>query len=198
PAQKWIDVADSEKGISLLNDSKYGHDVRKNVMRLSLLRSSYSPDHEPDLGIHRFSYSLVPHAGNWQDAHTAQKALDFNLPLRAVTSIPRDGNWPCQKSFLKIAAENIIVSALKKAEDSSDLILRCYEVYGKPAATSCECGFDIIGATETDMIERDIDASSIPVSGNRFPLSFTPFEIKTIRLKRPKFTWPIHHGFIPV
>ena len=167
-------------------------------MRLSLLRSSFSPDHEPDLGIHRFSYSLVPHAGNWQEAHTAQKALDFNLPFRAVTSIPRNGDWPCEKSFLTIAAENIIVSALKKAEDNFDLILRCYEIHGKAVTTTGKCGFEITEAIETDMIERDIKTSSIPVADNQFTLSFTPFEIKTIRLKRPKFEWPVHHSFIPV
>jgi hypothetical protein len=49
-AQKWVDLSEGDYGVSLLNDCKYGHDIRDNVMRLSLLRSPTSPDPEADQG----------------------------------------------------------------------------------------------------------------------------------------------------
>ncbi|UCC62567.1 MAG: alpha-mannosidase, partial [Anaerolineae bacterium] len=59
-AQKWVDLSEGDYGVSLLNDCKYGHDVRDNVMRIGLLRSPTDPDPEADQGEHRFAYSLLP------------------------------------------------------------------------------------------------------------------------------------------
>ncbi|MBZ0302528.1 MAG: alpha-mannosidase, partial [Anaerolineae bacterium] len=64
-AQKWMDLSEGDYGVSLMNDCKYGHDVRGNVMRISLLRAPTNPDPEADQGEHRFAYSLLPHAGRW-------------------------------------------------------------------------------------------------------------------------------------
>ena len=60
-AQKWVDLSEGDYGVSVLNDCKYGHDVRDNVIRISLLRSPTLPDPEADQGSHRFAYSLRPH-----------------------------------------------------------------------------------------------------------------------------------------
>ncbi|UCE44150.1 MAG: alpha-mannosidase, partial [Candidatus Bathyarchaeota archaeon] len=51
PALRWVDLSDREYGLSLLNDSKYGFDVRGNTVRMTLVRTSYSPDPRPDQGI---------------------------------------------------------------------------------------------------------------------------------------------------
>ena len=62
-AQKWVDLSEGGYGVALLNDCKYGHDIRDNVIRISLLRAPTRPDPEADQGEHRFAYSLYPHAG---------------------------------------------------------------------------------------------------------------------------------------
>ncbi len=79
-AHKWVDLSEGGYGVSLLNDCKYGHDIRDNVMRLSLLRAPTSPDPEADQGEHRFTYSLLPHAGGWE-AGTAAEAYRLNDPV---------------------------------------------------------------------------------------------------------------------
>ena len=79
-AQKWADLSEGGYGVSLLNDCKYGHDIHGNVMRLSLLRSPTYPDPEADQGEHRFTYSLLPHAGGWE-AGTVAEAYALNDPL---------------------------------------------------------------------------------------------------------------------
>ena len=66
-AQKWVDLSEGDYGISVLNDCKYGHDIRDNVVRISLLRGATSPDPIADIGEHRFAYSLRPHAGSWDE-----------------------------------------------------------------------------------------------------------------------------------
>src|SRR5207245_9256518 len=66
---------------SLLNDSKYGHDVHDNVVRLTLLKSGVFPDTHADEGLHRFTYSLLPHAGDWREAQSVRRAYELNVPL---------------------------------------------------------------------------------------------------------------------
>lgn len=52
-AHKWMVLSEYNRGVAILNDCKYGHSCEGNVMRLSLLRSSKSPDDEADMGDHK-------------------------------------------------------------------------------------------------------------------------------------------------
>ncbi len=78
-AQKWVDLSEGDYGVSVLNDGKYGHDIRDNVVRISLLRSPTSPDPLADQGQHTFTYSVFPHTGNW-DERTIGAAYALNDP----------------------------------------------------------------------------------------------------------------------
>ena len=92
PALRWADVSEREggtavrptAGLSLLNNCKYGHQAHGNTLGLTLVRASYEPDVNPDEGLHRFTYSLYPHAGDWQEAATVNQAAGLNQPLLAV------------------------------------------------------------------------------------------------------------------
>ncbi len=80
---RWADLSESGYGVALLNDGKYGYDVRGHVMRLSLLRAPAYPDPEADQGEHRFAYALLPHAGPFYEEVVAE-AESFNLPITIV------------------------------------------------------------------------------------------------------------------
>jgi alpha-mannosidase len=64
PAMRWADLGDGKHGLSLINQTKYGYDAVGNLLRLSLLRSSTSPDPEADQGHHEFRYAIYPHDGS--------------------------------------------------------------------------------------------------------------------------------------
>ena len=89
--QRWADLSEGDYGVSLLNDCKYGHDVKDNVLRLTLLKSSTAPDPKADEGHHLFTYSLYPHAGNWRNG-TVRQGYELNYPL---LSAPTDGAGTC-------------------------------------------------------------------------------------------------------
>lgn len=72
PAHKWADLSEGGYGVSLLNDSKYGYDIKDLVMRLTLLKSAIYPNEEADKEIHEFVYSLYPHKGDWKDGNTVK------------------------------------------------------------------------------------------------------------------------------
>ena len=75
-------MSDPNYGISLLNDSRYGDDVKDNIIRLSVLRSPNSPAFATDeRGVHSLRYSLYPHSGTWQEAEVTQRGHELNYPL---------------------------------------------------------------------------------------------------------------------
>ena len=91
-AQKWVDLSEGDLGVALLNDGKYGHDINGNVMRMSLLRAPKAPDPECDMGIHRFSYVLLPHFGPYNYADVVHAAYAHNAPLRYAFIEPTNGS----------------------------------------------------------------------------------------------------------
>jgi alpha-mannosidase len=179
--QKWIDLSDSNYGLSVLNDCKYGFDVKDNTMRVSLLRASQKPDPDPDQGIHEMTYSLYPHKGDWRAAGTARKGYELNEPLIARVATAHSGALPASKSFVSVSPANIITTALKKAEDDDNLILRFYEANGRPGEAIVQTSLPVRYYAETDLMERQF-GDKIPIHGGRFRVKVGKSEIKTYKL----------------
>ena len=148
PGQSWIDLSGEARaagvpyGLSLLNDGKYSFSVTDRDMRMTVLRSPIYAHHDPavpepgepysfiDQGIQRFSYTLLPHAGGWAQAGTVRRAAELNCRPIALAETYHAGTLPQRDSYLVAEPENIVVSAVKRAEEGDDLIVRCYEASG--------------------------------------------------------------------
>jgi alpha-mannosidase len=180
PAQRWADISDSTHGFSLLNDCKYGYDAKGNVLRLSLLRSPEYPDPHADEGHHEFTYSLYPHGGNWKDALTIRQGYQLNYKLVAFSTENHAGKLAPEHSFVEVPEDNVIVSAVKKAEDQNALIIRLYEWAGKRGETTIKLPPGAESASETDLMEKP--TSSVSVSNNEVRLPIKPYEIKTLEV----------------
>lgn len=133
PAQRWADLSQDDYGVSLLNRSKYGYDVKGNVMRLSLLRSPKWPDPTADRGKHSMEYALYPHKGRLDKALVTRKGYEYNNPLIAVATGRHKGKLPLQHSFVQLQPANLILTTIKKAEDSAAWILQWYDAAGEDA-----------------------------------------------------------------
>jgi alpha-mannosidase len=127
-AHRFIDLSEPGFGVALLNTAKYGHNVRDNVLGMSLLRSPIYPDPLTDEGQQRFTYALYPHAGEWHDGGVREEAEDLNQPLlaRGVTGLALGTHTPISVSGIAAA-----LSGLKPAEDGAGLIVRVYEPTGR-------------------------------------------------------------------
>ncbi|OME90803.1 MULTISPECIES: alpha-mannosidase [Paenibacillus] len=185
-AHQWIDLSEPDYGVSLLNDCKYGHRAINNVLDLHLLRSSSYPDPVADRAEHKFTYSLYPHQGNHVQAEIYRRGNELNIPLRMISSsslpdMPED-KLPHTKAFLQPDHPHIMVESVKKAEDSNDIIVRLYETSGTQVKANLHIGLDASEAWTTDLMENII--SPLPIDKkSEIALSFTPFEIITLRLK---------------
>jgi alpha-mannosidase len=181
PAQQWADLGDGKHGLSLINDSKFGYDAAGNTLRLTLLRSPKWPDPDADMGHQHFEYALYPHAGTWKDAMTVHHGFEYNYPLTAVVTTAHTGTLPGSHSFASVAPENVVLTAVKKAEDAKGLIFRVYEWAGKDAAVEFHVPPGATGATVTNMQETP-EGSALTVTGDVVKAPIHPYEILTVRV----------------
>jgi alpha-mannosidase len=181
PALRWADLSDTHAGVSILNDSKYGYDTKGNVIRLSLLRSPEWPDPHADEGHHEFTYAIYPHAGGWSEAGTMQRGYELNNRLIAVATFHHPGALPAEHSFLTIQPANVIVAALKKAEDSSALILRFYEFTGKETQVRITPPEGVTQALTVNLMEKN--ASPLEMKDGTVIVPTHPYEIQTVELR---------------
>ena len=183
PAQRWADISDSRHGFSLLNDCKYGYDGKGNVLRLSLLRSPEWPDPHADEGHHEFTYSLYPHTGRWKDALTIRRGYELNYKLISMPVAKHEGALATEHSFLQAQPDNVIVTALKRAEDDSALVVRYYEWAGKDGEVKLQLPPGATSASETDLMEKP--NGSVSVKDGAVTIPTKPYEIKTVKVQYP-------------
>ena len=181
PAQRWADLSDATHGLSLLNDCKYGYDAKGNVLRLSLLRSPEWPDPHADEGHHEFTYSLYPHGAGWKEALTIRRGYELNYKLIAFTVEKHQGRLPAEHSFVQVKPDNVIVSALKKSEDDSALVLRFYEWAGKQGDVTLQLPAGVQSASETNMMEKA--EGNLAVHNDTVTVPTKPYEIQTIKVR---------------
>ncbi|TDC48095.1 alpha-mannosidase [Jiangella ureilytica] len=189
-AHRFVHLEEPGYGVALVNDSTYGHDVRRpasetggttTTVRLSLLRAPRYPDPETDQGVHTMRYSLVPGA-TIDDA--VREGYALNLPPRIV-----EGAGHEVEPLVRVAAGSggsVVVSAVKLADDrSGDVVVRLYEARGGRATATLTPSFAVSGVEETDLLERPVPAAAMTgADGDTVSLRLRPFQIVTLRLRR--------------
>ncbi|MCB8977495.1 MAG: alpha-mannosidase [Ardenticatenaceae bacterium] len=176
-AHKWIDLSEGNYGVSLLNDCKYGHDVQDNVLRLTLLRSPTFPDPEADQGTQQFTYSLLPHPGDWR-GKTAAAAYALNDPL--IVQRVASGGGPGVRALVSVDAPNVVVETIKQAEDGNGLIVRLYENERCRGPVTLRTSFPLTAAYRCNLLEETQE--TLVATENETTFTITPYQIVTLRL----------------
>ena len=107
---KWADLSENSSGVSLLNDCKYGYSIKKGDMSLTLIKSGTYPNEDADIGEHRFTYSIYPHAGRWQEAKTVEMAYNLNVPMPVKRIGKQKGCGEEYDSFLHCDKESCFIA----------------------------------------------------------------------------------------
>ena len=192
PALRWADLGDATAGVSILNDSKYGYDALGNTLRITLLRSPTWPDPDADRGLQHFTYEIYPHTGTWQTAETIHRGYELNTPLTAQQVFPHTGTLPPTHSFASVDEPNVILSAVKKAEDANALIFRFYEATGKGTDAHLHIPPGALYAIETNLMETPLpNAPHLSLARNSegtdtLTLPIKPWEIRTVEVVYPQ------------
>ena len=175
PAQRWADLSESDWGVALLNDCKYGYDVRGDTMRLTLIKSATSPDPRADRGLHRFTYALLPHAGRWERA-VGPEAWLLNDACRVVEG-RGDG-----RAFVEADRPGAIVETVKPAEDGDGVVVRLYEGHRTRGRCVLRFGRAPRSVHRCDLLET-ADGEALEVEDGAVALDLRPFGIETLRVR---------------
>lgn len=174
---QWADLSERGYGVSLLNDCKYGYDIKDNVIRLSLIKSATEPDWQADQGEHLFTYALLPHEGDWVAGSTVEEAWCLNHPLRAVQGTYSGG---IGKSLITTDNSNIAIDAVKMSEQGDGCIIRLHEFTGSRSIVSLGSHYDIHSWQACDMMERPLEEARL---SKEIRYEFKPYEICTFLVK---------------
>ncbi|MFE0875985.1 alpha-mannosidase [Streptomyces smyrnaeus] len=181
-AHRWIHVGERHWGAALLNDSTYGHDVSRDTredggttttVRLSLLRAPHSPDPQADKGRHAFTYALVAGVGI-EEAIAAGYALSLPPRLTSAEAPP----------LVAVDNSDVVVESVKLADDrSGDVVVRLYEACGGAVSATITASFPAVGISDCDLLESP--QSELPTADGTATFRMRPFQIRTLRLRRP-------------
>ena len=176
-AHRWADLGEAGYGVALLNDCKYGYDILGSVMRLSLLRAPTHPDPNADRGKHRFHYALMPHPGDFREAGVIAAAEDLNHPLRVVRAGLAPGQ---QRSLFEVDRQQVVIEAIKRAEDSDAVIVRLYEAWGGSCRARVRTSLPASRAYVCDLLERERE--EVAMDNGELEVEVKPFKVLTLKL----------------
>ena len=181
-AHKWADLSEGNYGVALLNDCKYGYDIRDNVMRLTLIKSAIRPDPLADKGRHEFTYSLLPHQGDWRTGGVVQAGYDLNVPLLATTvEAHPDSHLPASFGLMTVDQENVVVETVKRAEDDDAWVVRVYETMQyRSRGVRLSFGQPVRRVQECNLVEQEVQ--NIPFDRDGLTFDLAPYEIKTFKV----------------
>ena len=179
PGQRWVDVSGkvaraATAGLAVLNDAKYAFDVHGPEIGVTAVRSPIYAHHEPtspkegiryqfqDQGVQRFTLCLLPHRGGWSEAGLARAAAVLNQPPTVLIESAHAGSLPAATSYVAVEPDNLLLGAVKVAEDGDELVVRVVETAGRAAEARV----------------------SFPAWTRAFEFAIGPFEVRTFRLPR--------------
>ena len=169
---RFLDIhRENGAGLAVTNDSLYGFQPRDGVTDLLILRSpiyaqgadrslwmhDYDTYHYMDIGDQAFSLTLTPH-GAALPPHELFRLADRHAQGTQYLVGGMVGNrGTAEIPAMAFSEPAVRLGALKKAEDGDAFILRLQETDGSPCT------------------------GELMLMGRVYPLSFSPYEIKTLR-----------------
>jgi alpha-mannosidase len=180
-AQRWADLSEGDYGVSLLNDGKYGHDIRGGTMRLTLLKSGIHPDPEADQGRHAFTYSLLPHPGDWRAGETIAHAAALNTPLRANLGAHAENAAAARFSLVTCDRPGLIIDTVKPAFNGRGVVVRLYEGHGTRGPATLTFAHPLAWVEECNLLEERL--GEVERVGERtVRLDVLPYGLRTLRV----------------
>ena len=190
PSHQWIDLTDmnGEFGATILTDCKNGSDKpNDNTIRLTLIRTpgtsgGYPDQGTQDIGHHEFIYGIAGHAGSWRDGQTDWQGQRLNASLIAFETSKHAGALGQEFSLLNVSSPRIRVLALKKAEESDEIVVRLVELDGRPQENvRVAFAVPISAAREVNGQEQPVGLAT--VTGGELVTSFSAYQPRTFAMK---------------
>ncbi|MFT3784213.1 MAG: glycoside hydrolase family 38 C-terminal domain-containing protein [Nibricoccus sp.] len=194
PQHQWFDLStpDNSFGVSVINDCKYGSDKPDDsTLRLTLLytpgvRNRFQDQAVQDFGRHEMLYAVASHAGSWQSAQIPWIAARVNQPLQAFQTIAHPGTLGRTLSLFTVTHSGVSIAAVKKAEDSNDVVIRLKELTGTSATgVRLNAAVPIVAAREVDGQERPLGEAKLSNGTLEFDIGHYSLRAFALKLAAP-------------
>lgn len=201
-ALTWGWILGAEGGAALLNDAKHGYSATADgVLRLTLVRASVEPDPAPDQYVQRVTFSLAPLGPGAPPAAATRLGFDLNRPAIAQRVLHNTINvfagdrkgivLPASAALVRLdGSDALVATALKRAEDGDDAILRFYNAGAAAARDARLTASFATRAEPVDFLERPLAEAGFTLEADRsapgagFRLAVGPYRIATVRLRK--------------
>lgn len=197
PMQRFVDVSDGRAGLAVLNDGLREYEVTQDTDRaiavtlmrayqVSLTTVSFRWEERPEMGLaqspgaHEFQFRLYPHAGDYAEGGVLEEAEEFSVPLEPAQAGPHSGDLPQKHGFLSVTPANLVLSAIKRAEDGAGLVLRLFNptlqtIQGKVM-------FDRSPKAAERLTLEELPECSLPHTGTSVAVAVAPKKIVTLKV----------------
>ena len=188
PAQQWADLTSSNGayGVTLMNDCKYGWDkpnnntLRETIFHTPAVGGSFTYQATDSFGTHRMLLAMMGHTNDWRGAGSPWVAARLNQPLQAFQTVAHTGTLGKSFGFMTCNNSNVMVKAVKKAENTTELVVRLQELTGQPQTAQLSFATPILAARQVNGAEEPI--TSLSPSGGTLTVSLSAYQPMTLAL----------------
>jgi len=190
-AQSFVDWVDDNRSMAYVSqdgDRYYVLDEDSNTLRHILINTFKRREEGWErhinrwadcVGTHEFTYSLVPHEGDWREARLWQES--HALRERPILAWPTaSGKEPLWQSLISVEPDNVTLSAFYVEGDR--ILARLFENAGRQAEATIALPFVPSAAQVVDLLGEPSDGAQPQVNGRQVELLMRPWEIATVSL----------------
>jgi alpha-mannosidase len=194
PTLRWLAGQEGGRGVALLTHGMPINEIKGGEIFCTLLRSVsvLSADgvsgpliptpKAQELGEHSYSCSIYPYRGDWRDAQIHRRDFEVRQPLYSL-KLDKKPDFDEYSSSILLEPDNLVVSAIKKAESDDSVILRFFETKGRPCRAALGLPPSIRAVESVNLLEEE-EGRSFELDNGKCHLDVGPFEIVTLKLMR--------------
>ncbi|UCG16505.1 MAG: hypothetical protein JSV19_00405 [Phycisphaerales bacterium] len=208
PMQSMVHLGNGQAGLAVLTEGLFEYEVfddDRRAIALTLVRSfpiklqvseekmQVLPDPGPQCpGSQSFRYAVLPHAGRAATAGVLNWARRFNNPPRVAQVAPGRGRLPPEFSLVHVDGPGLVATAVKKAQNSDDLLVRLFNGDTQTRRGCVTVGCDLALAQTAELNETPVDR--LNVQDNRVELTVPPKKIVTLLMTLDRRTTDCRPG----
>ena len=201
PQRLFTDISDGKKGITVISrgfseyDAKENGDVYFTMLRcVSHLSKDtngersycnagpeYATPLAQEIGTHEIEYALYFHEGDYIKGESVKACDEFYAKPRCVQGHKYDGSLPASGSYISINGDGLVISAVKKAEEDGEWIIRVYNSLDKEVKGSVSTIKKIAKAFKTNLNEKH--EFELDITDNAAQITVGAYQIYTIAIK---------------
>lgn len=189
--ENWISASNNRFGVTMSSsvavadwidptDKPLANQILQPILFASRRSCHWEGNEYLQTGNHSFKFSITSHKPGWVNGATFGRAANETLKAVWADHSFSGANLPESLSFFHTNSENILISTIKKAEDSNELVVRIAEMEGTDKTINFESFKEMHQAKATDLIETE--GETLPVENKQVQLKLGHHAIETFKI----------------